>query len=123
MTLITRVFYSTGTISAWLLEERRRERTSSRKELSWALESILVTLQEVKKNMAANSAPGSVCLINSCSLGAVSCKNCNPLKDPLVSFTKYRRTRYSFNCFVQKEINSVVSLSIGRGVMTKPAVI
>lgn len=46
MTLITCVFYSTSTISAWLLEERRHVHTSSQgAELGAGVRTLLVTLQ------------------------------------------------------------------------------
>lgn len=61
MTLITRVFYSTSAISAWLLEERRGEQPSSGgAELEFISFMSPRSRSKVNgKKKAANSAPFS----------------------------------------------------------------
>lgn len=59
MTLITHVFYSTRTISAWLLEKWRRVHTSSQgAELVAGVHALLVKVI-INGTKAANSAPVS----------------------------------------------------------------
>ena len=113
MTLITRVFYSTSTISAWLLEERRREHTSScGAELGARVRMLLVTFTAGQKTKwrkrrqlivhSFSNPPHS-----SNDLWAASWRNCTVV----VSTTKCRP---GTTHFVRKEIHLLTSWSIGK---------